>query len=89
MWMMGHRSMQNAADSAAFSGAASKAIGNALFNEAAGVSATYGYVHGANNVTVIVNRAATSGSYSATPGSVEVIVTKLENRMFSALFGSG
>jgi hypothetical protein len=89
MWLMSHRSLQNAADSAAFSGAASQASGSALFAQAAGVSATYGYVQEVDDVTVTVNRPPKSGPHTATAKAVEVILQKLQNRSLSAIFGPG
>src|SRR5437867_13236105 len=66
MWFMSHRSLQNAADSAAFSGATSRTSGDTLFREAGGVTAAYGLANGVNSVAVTVNRPPTSGNYTAT-----------------------
>jgi len=89
LWFMSHRSLQNAADSAAFSGATSRASGSTLFTEASAVTAAYGFANGANSVAVTVNRPPTSGNYTATPSAVEVIVQQPQNRFMSALFGTG
>jgi Flp pilus assembly protein TadG len=88
-WFMSHRSLQNAADSAAFSGATSRASGSTLFTEAGAVTAAYGFANGVGGVTVAVNRPPTSGNYTATANAVEVIVQQPQNRFMSALFGSG
>src|SRR5262245_36200723 len=64
LWFMTHRSLQNAADSAAFSGATSGASGSTLFTEAAAVSAAYGFANGVDSVTVTVNRPPTTGNYT-------------------------
>ena len=89
LWLMSHRSLQDAADSAAFSGATSRATGDILFREAGAVTAAYGYANGVSGVTVTVNRPPTSGNYTATANAVEVFVQQPQNRFMSALFGSG
>src|SRR5215470_2148616 len=85
-WFMSHRSLQSAADSAAFSGATSRASGTTLFTEAGAVTAAYGLANGANGVSVTVNRPPTSGNYTATANAVEVFVQQPRNRLMSALF---
>jgi len=89
LWLMSHRSLQDAADSAAFSGATSRATGDILFREAGAVTAAYGYANGVSGVTVTVNRPPTSGNYTGTANAVEVFVQQPQNRFMSALFGSG
>jgi len=85
LWLYKHRAMQSAADSGAFS-AATAYINNTktqagLASQAKAVTGSYGFVDGANNVSVTVN-----WPYDARRGSVEVIVQQPQTPMFAALF---
>jgi Flp pilus assembly protein TadG len=91
-WYLKHRTMQNAADSAAISAAtAYYTQGNAtgLDVQAQAVTAAYGLVNGTNNVTVTTNQPPATGPNVAVKKAVEVIISQPQNRLFSALWGSG
>lgn len=84
-WMYLHKNMLSAADSAAVS-AATAATNVSI--EANAVTAFYGYVNGVNGVTVAVNQPPTSGNYARNAQAVEVIVSRPQQRLLTALFGS-
>src|SRR6185436_20509185 len=66
LWYMQHNKMQNAADSAAISAATEYYLQHkpeTLGVQAQSVTASYGFVHGANGVAVTVNHPPTSGPY--------------------------
>jgi Flp pilus assembly protein TadG len=87
LWSYKHQTMQSAADSAAFSAGTSGNRTN-LAAEAGAVTASYGFVNGANGAVVTVNQPPKSGSHLTTPGAVEVIVTQTQARLFSAIYSS-
>jgi Flp pilus assembly protein TadG len=92
VWLVSHRSMQNAADSAALSAAtAYYAQGNktGIDVQAQAVAAGYGFVNGENNTTVTVNSPPSSGNNTEKPKAVEVIIRQPRSRSFSALWMSG
>lgn len=80
VWYVGKRTMQGAADSAAFSAGTSVMEGvtssTIITAQAKSVAANYGYVDGANSVTVTVNKPPLSGGYTTNASAVEVIVQK-------------
>lgn len=81
------RAAQNAADSAAFSGAAGMMSGAAnTVDQSRAVAARYGLAHGVGGVTVSVNTPPTSGSHTTSAQAVEVIVTRPFQRFFSVFF---
>ncbi|WP_334163030.1 pilus assembly protein TadG-related protein [Phenylobacterium sp.] len=83
------RAAQNAADSAAFSGAAAAMGGDPnVALQARAVADRYGMVHGEDGVTVEVNSPASRGAYAANPQAVEVIVTRPMKRFFAAFLGA-
>ncbi len=59
-----------------------------LSAQANAVAASYGFVNGVDGATVTVNRPPRSGSHMATPGAVEVVVQKMQGRLFSAVWNS-
>lgn len=90
LWYYKHRTMQDAADSAALSAATAYSNGiNDVTAQANAVASSYGYVTGTKNATVTVNKPPLSGPNVAKPDAIEVIVQQPQNRLFSALFGSG
>lgn len=89
LWFFKHRNLQSAADSAAVSAATALVLGGvSSVREAEAVAASYGFVKGAQGVTVTVNRPPAAGHYAANASAVEVIVTQPQPRYFSALWGS-
>lgn len=90
-WYLKHRTMQNAADSAAISAATSYfSQGNAtgMDVQAQAVTAGYGLVHGTNNVTVTTTQVPWPSS-NPQPNAIKVSISQPQNRLFSALWGSG
>lgn len=85
-WLYKHKNMQSAADSGAVSAATA---GTNLTAEANSVTAAFGYANGLNNATVTVNRPPSTGNYATTPQAVEVIVSQPQQRLLSAMFGTG
>ncbi len=88
-WYVTKRTMQGAADSAAYSAAMAKATGAsaaAYVSEANGVAANYSYVNGNNGVTVTVNSPPTSGNHTTDTGAVEVIITRSKPLVLANLF---
>jgi Flp pilus assembly protein TadG len=88
LWYFKRRALQDAADSSAIS--AATAFGNTsnLTLEGQAVAASYGFVDGADGVTVSVNQPPTSGTHTTTSGAVEVVVTLQQPRFVSAIFNS-
>jgi Flp pilus assembly protein TadG len=85
-WLYKHKNMQSAADSGAVSAATA---GSQIIAQANSVTASYGYVNGANSVAVTVNQPPSSGNYTTVSQAVEVIVSQSQPRLLSSLFGSG
>jgi hypothetical protein len=84
LWVYGHQSLQAAADSAAVSAATA---GSNLTLEAEGIAATYGFINDVNGVVVTVNQPPTSGAHAGTSGAVEVIISRPQKPLFSAVLG--
>jgi Flp pilus assembly protein TadG len=99
-WEVARRSLQGAADGAAYS-AAMAFTANPLINpvtQAEGITAQQGYVGGASvinapgvqnsttKVTVTVNRPPKAGNFTTDPTAIEVIVTQPQPRFFSGLY---
>jgi hypothetical protein len=87
-WQVARRSMQGAADAAAFS--AATAYGNndgtSYVTQAKGVTAAQGYVDGQKGVTVAVHQPPTSGGYTDNATAIEVIIQQPQPRFFAGLF---
>src|SRR6187401_2086859 len=85
-WYMRTRGMQNAADAAVIA-AASNATAN--YNiEAAAVAANYGFVNGANNVTITAtDAAACPADPDVTPPCYRVSITKIVPIALTAVVG--
>lgn len=88
-WFYKHKNMQSAADSGAVSAATAASAGGDLLAEANAVTANYGYANAMNNVTVKVNQPPKSGNFTSNLQAVEVVVSQPQQRLLSALFGSG
>lgn len=85
------RQMQSAADAAALG--AGIAIGKGypadVALQARALTAAVGYVDGADNVTVTVNRPPATGAHAADPNAVEVLVSQPQTLSLVTLFRSG
>jgi Flp pilus assembly protein TadG len=88
-WYSTRRTMQGAADSAAFSAATAKwggASSTAYTSEAKSVTGNYSFVDGSNGVVVTVNSPPASGSHSADANAVEVIVSRPQPLQLAGMF---
>ncbi len=87
-WQVAQKSMQGAADAAAYSAAATfqKGDGTSFVTQAKAISAASGFIDGQNNVTVTVNQPPTSGNYTGTATAIEVIVRQPQPRFLAGLF---
>ena len=84
LWYVKKRSMQSAADSAAFSAAIARSTG--LFQtEAQSVAGTYGFVDGSGGTTVTVNNPPTSGP-NTSASAVEVTISQPQTFTIARLF---
>src|SRR5438874_11988514 len=73
LWTQTHRAMQNAADSAAASAATAYAVGTmGSETQAKAVASSYGFIHGTDGVTVVVNRQPSSVRYVGHSVAVEL-----------------
>jgi Putative Flp pilus-assembly TadE/G-like len=91
LWYYTHQHMQSAADSAAVAAATAYYVqgnSNGLGTQAEATTAGYGFVAGANGVTVTLNQPPVSGTHISTPSAVEVLISQPQTRLFSALFDS-
>ena len=90
-WYMAKRTMQGAADAAAYTAATAKAAGAStswITTEAKTITASYGLVDGQNGVTVRVNTPPSQGSNTSNTNAVEVIVQETLQPLLSALIVS-
>jgi Flp pilus assembly protein TadG len=88
-WYLSKRTMQGAADAAAFSAATAKAQGApsaAYGSEASSIAAGFGYVDATDGVTVTLNSPPLSGNYTSDNSAVEVIVSQPRPLLLSGLF---
>lgn len=90
-WQSVQKSMQGAADVAAYSGgiAANANDGTSVTTQAKAVAASSGFVDGQAGVSVTVNSPPSSGSYASTIGAVEVIISQPQAAFLSKIFLSG
>jgi Flp pilus assembly protein TadG len=88
-WYLTKRTMQGAADSAAYSAAMAKAAGYSIAaytSEAKSVVGSYGYIDGSNGFTVTVNSPPSSGTHTTDNSAVEVIITRSQPLALAGLF---
>jgi Flp pilus assembly protein TadG len=87
-WQVAQRSMQGAADAAAYSAgiAYDKNDGTSYVIQAKAITTAQGYVDGLNGATVTVNRPPSSGSYTSNTSAIEVIVQQAQPRFLAGLF---
>jgi Flp pilus assembly protein TadG len=91
IWYVKKRTMQGAADSAAYSAAIAAGAGESTASAkslANAIAAQYGYVSGTNNVTVTVNNPPASGNYTGNSSAYEVLIGQTQPLLISALFMS-
>lgn len=82
------RQAQNAADSAAYSGAVTLTEGRKdVRDHALATAARYGVVDGVDGVKIAVHTPPTSGSLRGDPGAVEVVVKRPGESWFMSLIG--
>jgi Flp pilus assembly protein TadG len=85
-WYVTKRAMQGAADAAAFSAAVAGGQSESYSADGAAVAARFGYVNGANNVTLQINNPPTAGAYAGSASAYEVIISQPQPQLFSKLF---
>ena len=88
-WYVTKRTMQGAADSAAYSAALAKAAGAPTadyLSEAKSITGGYGYVDGSSGVTITVNSPPASGNHTSDTSAVEVIITRSQPLVLASLF---
>lgn len=83
------RHIQGAADSSAFSAAATLLAGeNDMAAVGRAVAGRYGFVEGSSGVTVAINQPPASGPYAGSTQAVEVVIQRPGIRFFSGFFSS-
>lgn len=87
-WQIAQRSMQGAADAAAYSAgiAYSNSDGTSVVTQAKGIAASLGYIDSQNGVTVSVNQPPTSGSHAGIATAIEVIIQEPQPLYFAGPF---
>lgn len=88
-WCVTQRTMQGAADTAAFSAMTALIAGatsTQLTTQAKSVAASNNFVDGSKEVTVSVNNPPTSGNYVNNSDAIEVIISQPQTPLLSALF---
>jgi hypothetical protein len=88
-WYSIRRTMQGAADSAAYSAALAKWNGantSAFTSEGHSVAGSYGFVDGTNNTVVTINNPPASGSHTADSNAVEVLVSRPQPLQLARMF---
>jgi len=87
-WQVAQRSMQGAADVAAYSAAIAydKNDGTSYVTQAKGIAAAQGYVDGRNGATVAVNQPPKYGSYTGNSTAIEVVIQQPQPRFLAGLF---
>ena len=89
-WQVAQRSMQGAADTAAYSAsiAYNKSDGTSYVTQAKAIAAAQSYVDGRNGAIVTVNQPPKSGSYASNATAIEVIIQQPQARFLSGLIVS-
>lgn len=85
-WQMAQRSIQGAADQAAFSAATAALAGANATTEGKIVAGSMGFVDGQNRVTVAVNNPPTQGSNIGNSSAWEVIIRQPQQLYVAGLF---
>ena len=86
-WQVAQRSMQGAADTAAYSAglAYTKSDGTSYVTQAKAITAAQGYVDGRNGAAVAVNQPPTSGGYASNATAIEVVIQQPQPRFLAGL----
>ncbi len=83
------RQMQTAADAAALGAATALTKGYPAYaTEANATAAALGFVNGASNVTVTVNKPPRSGSYTTSASAIEVLISQPQTMTIASYFTS-
>ncbi len=85
-WYVTKRTMQGAADGAAYGAALAAPVTSVYTTEAKAIAATYGFVDQQAGVTVTVNNPPKSGNYTSDPSAIEVIIQQPKTRLLSAFY---
>ena len=86
VWEVNKSAMQGAADQAALAAGLTMSVGKgAAQQEAKGVAAAHGFVHGVASVSVAVNIPPTTGSYVGNANAVEVVITQQQQGFMSGV----
>src|SRR6516165_4439139 len=88
-WYVTKRTMQGAADSAAYSAATAMGTGQSndgYTSEANSVAGTYGYVNGRDGVTITISNPPTTGNHTTDNNAVEVTIKRPQPLMLASLF---
>lgn len=85
-WYVSERTMQGAADAAAYGAALAGSDSTIYTPEAKAIAASYGYVDQTAGVTVSVNSPPLAGNYTANNSAVEVVIRQPQTRAFSTFF---
>jgi Flp pilus assembly protein TadG len=88
-WYSIRRTMQGAADSAAYSAALAKwngANSSAFTSEGHSVAGSYGFVDGTNGAVVTINNPPASGNHTTDSHAVEVIVSRPQPLQLARMF---
>jgi len=91
-WYSIRRTMQGAADSAAYSAALAKwngASSTAYTSEAKSVTASYGFTDEVANAVITVHSPPTSGSHTTDANAVEVLISRPQPLQLARMFLSG
>jgi len=88
-WYRTKRTMQGAADSAAYSAATARWSGSSsdiFTSEAQSVAGNYNYVDGSNGVIVTVNNPPLSGNHTTDNNAIEVIISRPQPLQLASMF---
>jgi Flp pilus assembly protein TadG len=85
-WQVARRSLQGAADAAAYSAGIAFRKSTSIVTQAKGITAAHRYVDGQNGVVVSVNQPPTLGNYTSNASAIEVIIQQPQPRYFAVLF---
>ena len=85
-WYVTQRTMQGAADAAAYAAALAEPSSTIYTAEAQAIAASYGFVNQQGGVTVTVNNPPSSGNYTSNSSAIEVIIGQPQQRLFSTLY---
>jgi Flp pilus assembly protein TadG len=83
-WYVSKRTMQGAADAAAYGAALAGTATDTT--EAKAIAASYGFVDQTAGVTIAVNNPPLSGNYTNNNSAIEVVINQPKTRLFSSLY---